>query len=503
MQRGCGRSQGGRCDRLALHGAFGLLRALGSVAQAQKRQMHIVQAAFAVVRARRNTHDGVVALAPCEFIKSLVLVVRQQGQLNVCQQFVSSQHSGVQTSEKGVGRHTAFTAWAGQHQRSAQRQNAGWPLGSRVGIGQRSPQGAPVPNGRMRDVRCRLRQQRGVLCNERRHGYFSVSGERANAQTVAHHGDAAQLTERTNVDEQRGFGQAHVQRRQQGLPASQHAGSVAMLLEQGKHLGLRGRAEIVEGGGFHAVTSGLWGLELIEQTLNNVVRVEQMVNTAKTRASDVGLSSRKRLSAAEREQQILAGAVDFFARRGLEAQTRELADELGITHALLYHYFPTKSQLIERVYEQVIAGRWDTQWEVLLDSKLLAQDKLSRFYDAYLAAILTPEWLRTLVHSGLADGLIPQRYFGLLRDRLFPRLIRETRRAHGSRSRALPSVREEALMLGFHGGLIYQLGMLPLVYGQLFRGHAQADVRQQFISDMVQAYLAQAAFVVPQGQRAS
>lgn len=207
---------------------------------------------------------------------------------------------------------------------------------------------------------------------------------------------------------------------------------------------------------------------------------------------------RLRLSASDREQQILAGAVDFFARRGLEAQTRELADELGITHALLYHYFPTKATLIERVYEQVIAGRWNPAWEALLDDPALpAEDKLCRFYNEYLAAILTPDWLRILVHSGLADGLIPARYFGMLRERLFPRLIRETRRAVGSTSRAATTVREESLLLGLHGGLIYQLGMLPLVYGQRFRGHGDAAVTEVFIRDMVQGHLAQAARVVP------
>ena len=243
-----------------------------------------------------------------------------------------------------------------------------------------------------------------------------------------------------------------------------------------------------------------------------------MVNTAKTRTKptdSVGRGAvrggqaapstpttpttpaapRQRLSAADREQQILAGAVDFFSRRGLDAQTRELADELGITHALLYHYFPTKSRLIERVYEQVIAGRWDPAWEALLDGAEPVEDKLCRFYGQYLTAILTPEWLRILVHSGLADGLIPARYFGLLRERLFPRLIRETRRASGSRSRAAPTVREEALLLGLHGGLVYQLGLLPLVYGQPGRGHGQAEVTANFIRDMVQGYLAQAARV--------
>jgi AcrR family transcriptional regulator len=267
---------------------------------------------------------------------------------------------------------------------------------------------------------------------------------------------------------------------------------------------------------------GLWGLAAIDQQLNNIRRIEQMVNTAKTptptraaaekgrsmavagpRRQAAAAAPRRRMTAAGREQQILKGAVEFFARRGLEAQTRELADELGITHALLYHYFPTKGRLIERVYEQLIAGRWDPAWEALLDGKLAPEEKLCTFYGAYLEAILTPEWLRTLVHSGLADGLIPERYFGLLRERLFPRLIREARRAAGSRSRAAASAREEALLLGFHGGLIYQLGIMPLVYGQRPRGHGDARVSEVFIRDMVQAYLAQAAAAARPGVAAA
>ena len=163
-----------------------------------------------------------------------------------------------------------------------------------------------------------------------------------------------------------------------------------------------------------------------------------MINTAETRprtAAGTGMAAvrGRRLDAREREQQIVAGATDFFARRGLDAQMRELAAELGIAHTLLYHYFPTKRSLIERVYEQTIAGRWDARWEVLLDNAALpAQDRLQAFYRQYLPAILTPEWLRILVHSGLSDGLMPTRYFALVREKLFPRLLREARRAAGS-----------------------------------------------------------------------
>lgn len=226
-----------------------------------------------------------------------------------------------------------------------------------------------------------------------------------------------------------------------------------------------------------------------------------MVNTEETRparAERPAGPARRRLEAREREQQIVDVAAEFFARRGLDAQMRELAAELGIAHTLLYHYFPTKRALIERVYEQTIAGRWDARWETLLDDpRRAAPDKLQAFYREYLAAILTPEWLRILVHSGLSDGLIPTRYFALVREKLFPRLLREARHAAGSRSRARPTPREEALLMGFHGGLIYHLGIWPLVYQQPYAGQGNAAMVDQFIGDRIRGFLLQAAELAP------
>lgn len=221
-----------------------------------------------------------------------------------------------------------------------------------------------------------------------------------------------------------------------------------------------------------------------------------MVNTEQTRKP--AAAPRRRLDAREREQQIVDGATEFFARRGLDAQMRELAAELGIAHTLLYHYFPTKRSLIERVYEKTIAGRWEPRWETLLDDPAIAvEDKLHVFYREYLAAILTPEWLRILVHSGLSDGLIPTRYFALIRAKLFPRLLREARRHAGSRSRAAPTPREEAALMGLHGGLIYHLGIWPLVYQQHYGGEGDPALVDTFIRDRIRGFLAQAHEFVP------
>jgi AcrR family transcriptional regulator len=114
-----------------------------------------------------------------------------------------------------------------------------------------------------------------------------------------------------------------------------------------------------------------------------------------------------------------------------------------VTHALLYHYFPTKQALIDRVYLEVFEGRWQPEWETLLDDPVRSpEDKLTAFYAEYVDAALTREFVRILVFSGLTDHTITDRFFSLLRQRLFTRLIRETRRFRGVISRARPSERD-------------------------------------------------------------
>jgi len=87
--------------------------------------------------------------------------------------------------------------------------------------------------------------------------------------------------------------------------------------------------------------------------------------------SPVGVAPRRRLGVAERERQILDGAIQFFAERGFAGQLRDLARSIGVTHALLYHYFPTKQALIDRVYREVFEGRWNPAWEAMLDDPKL------------------------------------------------------------------------------------------------------------------------------------
>lgn len=197
--------------------------------------------------------------------------------------------------------------------------------------------------------------------------------------------------------------------------------------------------------------------------------------------------TRQRLSPAEREQQILAGAISFFSRRGLDGQTRDLAKEIGITHPLLYHYFPTKKALIERVYQEVYLGRWDKQWEDWLDAKSAdLEEKLNRFYQAYAKAILTPEWVRILIFSGLSDSYIPDKYIALLQSKLLPRIARETRAYLGLDQPQKEDERVTQLIWGLHSGIFY-LGIQQWIYGL----PAPQNI-EQIIKDRVRAYIVSA-----------
>jgi AcrR family transcriptional regulator len=195
------------------------------------------------------------------------------------------------------------------------------------------------------------------------------------------------------------------------------------------------------------------------------------------------------MSVPERERHIVDGAITFFSEQGLDAQMRELASAIGVTHTLVYHYFPTKQALVDRVYQEVFAGRWKPEWETLLDSRALGvQEKLVRFYVDYARTVLTRDFVRIMIFSGLNDRTIPNRFFAMLGERLFPRLIRETRRHRGSRARGAPSVREYEMLMGLHGGIFYG-GVRWFVYGQPIHPQQPPLDDEATIADRVRGYL--------------
>ena len=64
--------------------------------------------------------------------------------------------------------------------------------------------------------------------------------------------------------------------------------------------------------------------------------------------------------AADRRRQILDAAVRVFARQGFHAsRVSDIADEAGVAHGLLYHYFRSKDQVLDTLFRE--------RWDVLID----------------------------------------------------------------------------------------------------------------------------------------
>lgn len=184
---------------------------------------------------------------------------------------------------------------------------------------------------------------------------------------------------------------------------------------------------------------------------------------------------RTRLNPQQREEEIVAGAVLYFSEVGFGGGMRDLAARLGISHALLFRYFPSKEALVDRVYDRIFLGRWNPAWDALLDDRgLNVSERLARFYTAYLQAIDNPAWVRTFMFAGLAGVNINQRYLKLIRRKVIEPVARELGRLTGGGGQnasagqdadaAPPSEAALELSWGLHGEIFY-FAIRRRVYG--------------------------------------
>jgi AcrR family transcriptional regulator len=168
-----------------------------------------------------------------------------------------------------------------------------------------------------------------------------------------------------------------------------------------------------------------------------------------------------------RRAQILEGATHFFAESGLSGNTRELSAQLGITQPLLYRYFASKQELLDTIFDELFVKRWDTAWSRLIkDRSRPLSDRVANFYREFDERMLTREWVRLFVFSGLSGYAYNQRVFRKLMTDIFRPLGVELRRLHG-----LPEVTPRELssaeieMIWELHGVVFYRRMRQHVYG--------------------------------------
>lgn len=171
------------------------------------------------------------------------------------------------------------------------------------------------------------------------------------------------------------------------------------------------------------------------------------------------LASRRRLPPDERRQQIIEGAVAFFADVGLDGNTRDLARQLGITQSLLFNYFATKSDLIEAVYDHVYLDQISDAWPALLTDRTKSfRTRLLGFYEAYSRLIFRYDWMRIFMFSGLAGAALNRRYLDHLGQVLLTPLMAEMQAVTSG-----PQQPQMEDLWNLHGGIVY-IGIRRHIY---------------------------------------
>ena len=204
----------------------------------------------------------------------------------------------------------------------------------------------------------------------------------------------------------------------------------------------------------------------------------------------------RRMPAPARIREIVLGSIAFFAEKGFGGQTRELAERLGISNALLFKYFPTKDALIEAIYEEMFLRRWKPDWQAIIaDRAMHLPLRLETFYVDYARMLHDREWVRIYLYSGLAGAPMARRFGEMVRERIYEPVIDEIRAVcgHAPVSRFRATEAEIELIWGLHGSIVY-IGFRKWVYGGEIPSDVEGAVRR-----LVQEYYAAACALLAEG----
>ena len=180
--------------------------------------------------------------------------------------------------------------------------------------------------------------------------------------------------------------------------------------------------------------------------------------------TDLGPSAKRRLPAGQRREAMLTAAAEFFAEHGLDASTRDVAEALGVTQALIYKHFASKEDLIEQTLAHAFAppNEADGPW---IDFEGSLHDGLLKYY-SHLAARTSHQRMRLFIRAGLDGRSWPTRRGHALTQRLFIPLIAALRDKAGlaNLSDRPPMRGERELCMMLHASVVF-LGIRRHVYG--------------------------------------
>ena len=138
----------------------------------------------------------------------------------------------------------------------------------------------------------------------------------------------------------------------------------------------------------------------------------------------------KRMAAGDRCEQILHGAMELFAEKGFRgATTREIAQHLGISEALMFKYFPSK----EALYRAIIQKRTDGSEEMFFPKEAIQSKDDRQVFRSVASYLISknsedPTFMRLIQYGALEGHELSRIFFethAMERTKLLSKYIRQ------------------------------------------------------------------------------
>jgi len=166
-------------------------------------------------------------------------------------------------------------------------------------------------------------------------------------------------------------------------------------------------------------------------------------------------ATRRRYDPSEREEMILDAAGHYFATYGFAARTRDLAEHAGISPALIFKYFGSKHNLIERVYQRLYISRWNETWRRrIADRSQPFRERIRTFYLEFFEVSDDYDWVRCGLFSGLDGQDLSRRHYQARVMPVLQAMARELRHARGEVDDE-PNERDVETVWHLHSTFVY------------------------------------------------
>jgi TetR/AcrR family fatty acid metabolism transcriptional regulator len=168
----------------------------------------------------------------------------------------------------------------------------------------------------------------------------------------------------------------------------------------------------------------------------------------------------------DRRKELVRASIRVFARKGFHAaRVGDIAEEAGVAHGLLYHYFRSKEDVLETIFRETWT-RLEEQTKHIEGSALSLPEQIRRFAQIFLGSwLVTPSLARVMIREVARSPQVGQRVEELADVSLSLRRMVEAAQARGE---ARPDIDPQLAVWALYGALEeiltgWVLGQLPAV----------------------------------------